>query len=170
MCDSNDCLMLEVTNEQIQDFIDTACQLMEIDGSAIDWWWDDETEMGNTWGACYGDWEEQTIEINCSTPRKELWEVIAHELIHCKQHQQGALNEAYEGVVVPGVWWKDLETGETTFYECMDIYAYINHPVTDQQIHDRYMSYPWEQEAYAGQSLLAFKTLNAIKRRGSDHV
>ena len=170
MCDETYCLMTEVTNEQVQEFIDTACMLMQIESDRIDWMWDDVEEMGNTYGACYGDDEEQYIEINCSTPLRQLWEVIAHELIHCRQHQQGALREAYTDVVIPGIYWTDLETGEESFHECMDVYAYVNHPVTDQQIHDRYMNYPWEQEAYREQSLLAFRTIQFMKRKGSDHV
>ena len=156
MCDENHCLMNEFSNERIQNYIDAVCHVLQIESDRITWWWDDETEMGNTWGACYGDDEEQTIEINCTTPRDELWEVISHELIHCMQHQNGSMREEYENVVIPGVWWRH-EDGSQEFFECMAVYAYVNHPVTDEQIHQRYLNYPWEKQAYAMQGITTTK-------------
>ena len=157
MCDAKHCLMNHYDNDDIQRFIDACCAELQIESGRIDWWWDDDTEMGSTWGCCYGDDEEQTIEINCGAPRDEIWEVIAHEVIHCKQHQCGQLVETTTDNLVPGVYWR-AEDGSQTFYTSLAVQAYIE-KLDDIQVHEAYLNRPWEKEAYAGQSRLADKAL-----------
>ena len=89
-------------------------------------------------GYCYGDTEEVTLELldYDEVPCHEDWiEIVAHELIHVKQHLLGEL----------------VDKGRLTQSWLGTDYISLGTLMSFEQ----YVAQPWEAQAYAFQSVLA---------------
>ena len=82
-------------------------------------------------GWCYGDTDEQHIEINQNIRGEDWIEVLGHELVHAYQYQMGELEDAGS----------------------MQLYWHGNKFVVyPWQTHEEYMRQPWERQAYRQQA------------------
>jgi len=93
---------------------------------------------GGNLGACGYDEEENLVDIDLDPRRygynqRDIYELLAHEMVHCKQYVTGQLREIKDGVTS---WEGTLMANNTP---------------------DNYWDSPWELEAYGRQPGLYYK-------------
>ena len=141
---------MNLTYANINKAVNAASDILALDSNAIDVEiYRDATDT--TVGACMGDHEDVTIQINQHLNGNDWVEVLAHELIHAAQYLQGRLADATPGFI----------TFDGTTYQS-PLLAKLTQDLDDESTYNYYRNTPWEVEAYDGQAALAQQIKESI--------